>query len=104
MAPLEALDQDIDEESRDEMNYDEDTASHVMDHIYQATSTNPVFQCLYDSAAALMFSEDREIGLCVLFSYDYLVCFHPCLCCFFTQPEEFTEAHPTYIRMREKLG
>ena len=98
------LDSEIDEVSRDEMDYDDTSSSLYLDHIYESTYQNSIFQQLYQRAAALMLSEDKSIGLCVLFSYDYFQCFHECLCCFFETPDEFTENHPTYVRMREKIG
>ena len=99
----EEMDTDIDEVSRDEMNYDDTSTSLYLDHIYESTSHNTLFQKLYECAAALMLSEDKSIGLCVLFSYDYFKYFHECLCCFFETPDEFTEKHPAYMRMREKI-
>lgn len=98
------IDQDIDEVSRDEMDYDDVSTSLLLDHIYESTSHNSLFQQLYECAAALMLSEDKSIGLCVLFSYNYFQYFHKCLCCFFETPDEFTENHPVYLQMREKIG
>lgn len=104
MKSPEEMDSEIDEVSRDEMDYDDTSSSLVLDHIYDKTSQNTLFQQLYERAAVLMLSEDKSIGLCVLFSYHYFKYFHECLCCFFESPAEFTENHPTYLRMREKIG
>lgn len=104
MTSPENIQDDIDDISRDEIDYDDSSASLFLDHIYESTSKNDLFQKLYKCAAALMLSEDKSIGLCVLFSYDYFSFFHNCLCCFFENPDEFTENHPSYIRMREKIG
>lgn len=78
-----ALDEDIDEVSRDELEYDEEAAKQAMDYVFRTTKKNPIFNELYLLAAARMFSTDPEIGLSVLFSYDYLEIFHYCLVSFY---------------------
>ena len=62
-------------ETIDEYNYDSAAIAKYLDHVYDQTHSRPEFQRLYIAAAALMFSEDKEIGLAVLFSYDYLAHF-----------------------------
>ena len=74
---------DIDDETKDEQNYDDMSTSKVLDYIYSITKKNVCFQELYGYAAATMFSTDPEIGLAVLFSYDYFLLFHPLLCSIF---------------------
>jgi hypothetical protein len=74
---------DIDDETKDEQNYDDRSTSKVLDYIYSITKKNACFQELYGYAAATMFSTDPEIGLAVLFSYDYFLLFHPLLCSVF---------------------
>ena len=66
-----AGDVDIDSISRDENLFDFKAMQITMDILYEKTCKSPAFKVLYDLAAARMFSEDREIGLCVLLSYDY---------------------------------
>ena len=68
--------EEIDDITNDENDYDTDSASKAMDFIYEATKTNNVFQILYDSAAGKMLSQDREIGLAILYSYDYMLLFN----------------------------
>lgn len=95
MISRESLDKDLDEVTMDENNYDEEKSKKAMDYVYSRTTNHPLFNHLYEKAAALMFSVDKSIGLCVLFSYDYLHCFHNCLKCFFQEPEQFNEkSHP----------
>lgn len=79
---MEAIesDLDIDSETLDEQNFDENASGRMLNLIYAATKDDLRFQELYDLSAALMFSTDREIGLAVLFSYDYFCFFHPCIC------------------------
>ena len=60
----------IDDETLDENDYDEDSVSAFLDNIYEKTKTEPLFHTLYDAAASKMSSEDREIGLTILLSYD----------------------------------
>jgi len=67
--------EDLDEETLDEMNYDEDSVGIAMNEIYKKTKRIPVFCQIYEIAAGNMFSLDHEIGLAVLLSYDYFPCF-----------------------------
>jgi len=94
---------DLDDETLDEQHYDEDTVSRFLDIVFQNTKTNPLFQTLYDLAAAQMISTDREIGLAVLFSYDYLGAFYPCYCEFIQDPTAFSETNPLYMKLHKML-
>ena len=93
----------IDTETLDELSYDEDAILKEIDSIYETTENNELFQELYDLAAAKMFSLDRTIGNCILFSYDYLYLFHACLCMFLNNPLEFTKSCKYYIQLKMKL-
>ena len=75
----------------------------MMDNIYDNTKKNNHFQILYDIAAARMLSQDREIGLCVLFSYDYLMLFRPCLEEYLKSPETFNNKSVSYENLLRKL-
>jgi hypothetical protein len=70
----------VDEVTRDEWDFDADAMTDLLDTVYDATSKVPAFQSLYLRAAAKMMSDDPEIGLAVLFSYDYFSLFHACVC------------------------
>ena len=61
--------------SYDELLYDEIAMKHGMARIYDNTKDNDKFRELYKLAAGKFFSEDLEIGLCVLLSYDYFADF-----------------------------
>jgi len=61
----------LDEETLDEMNYDETAVEKSMNEIYSRTKDIDVFCELYQIAAGHMFSVDHETGLAVLLSYDY---------------------------------
>ena len=69
---------DIDEESRDEQLYDGIACQKMMDFIFEKTKDIPLWQHLYDKAAGKFISTDREIGLSVLFSYDFFWDFKNC--------------------------
>ena len=85
------------------MRYDQDAVSNAMDYVYDKTKNNALFQKLYDKAAARMISLDREIGLCILFSYDFLPLFRECLDDFMKAPEQFSKTTPSYIALKQKL-
>jgi hypothetical protein len=99
----ESLLEDLDDETRDELEYDESSAIMGMDWIYSKICDNTLFQILFDKAAAKFLSENREIGIAVLLSYDYLALFHNCMRTYLTNPADFTEIHPTYLALFEKL-
>ena len=92
---------DIDEETKDELLYDENTMSAIMDEIFNATKNNELFNELYDLAAARMFSTDRTIGQAVLLSYDYLCFFHNCLASFLKG--SFDNKNEFYLLLKIKL-
>ena len=71
--------EDLDDETEDELLFDENAMIKSMDFIYEKTNNNAYFKELYKIAASKMFSEDENIGLAVLFSYDYLKDFTQCL-------------------------
>ena len=97
------MDQDLDEITRDEQDYDLDAASQKLDFILENTNGHPRFQELYDIAASKMISTDRNIGLSVLFSYDYLALFHRCLCSYFEDPDVFDEANAAFVALKKKI-
>jgi len=94
---------DLDDETRDELEYDEVSAKIAMDWIYATLKTNPLFQDLFLRAAAKFLSEDHEIGIAVLISYDYLDSFHDCIVSFLTCPNDFNKLHSTYLCLSTKL-
>ena len=91
----------LDEETRDENDYDGFMCCKFMDYIYFHTKSHPVFVDLYETAAAVMMSTDTEIGLVVLFSYDYFPLFHLVLCDFFRATK--TTNHHTFTTDNEHV-
>ena len=74
-----SLDPDYDPVTRDELLYESDAMTKGLDNIYERTKDVPEFKKIYEIAAGFMFSVDPNIGLAVIFSYDYFRLFHPCL-------------------------
>lgn len=79
----EIVHSDIDPVSRDELEYDDGAANFAMDYVFDKTRRIPLFIAIYEQAASFMFSTDINIGMAVLFSYDYFLLFHNCLRDFF---------------------
>lgn len=96
---------DIDPISLDENKYDADATTEMLDFVYAATKCQSRFVQIYKHAAGFMFSEDPEIGLAVLFSYDYLVVFHPVLCEFFMNASvSVDDSTPAFKALAKKLA
>jgi len=101
---LETLAQlDLDEETIDELTYDDQAMSAYLDGVYQTTHTHPLFQRLYASAAALMLSTNPEIGLAILFSYDYFGPFYLCYQSYLVDPASFSENNVFYDSLIQRL-
>lgn len=95
---------ELDDETLDEMMYDEKSANDMMDFIFEYTKLKDEFIVLYRQAASFMFSDDINIGLTILFGYDYLDLFHTLLKLVFSNPTESTITQsPEYTRLYNKL-
>lgn len=70
---------DYDAITNDELMYEDDAMSKGLDEIYAMTKDVPDFIHIYTTTAGFMLSTDPNIGLAVVFSYDYFDKFHPCL-------------------------
>lgn len=81
--PWDQMDDDLDEETKDELLFDNNAMSLTMDYIYDKTKNNDFFKEIYLLGAGKMFSTDPNIGLAILFSYDFFDMFHLCLQDFF---------------------
>ena len=81
--PWDQMDDDLDEETKDELLFDNYAMSSTMDYIYDKTKENDFFKEIYLLGASKMFSTDPNIGLAILFSYDFFDLFHLCLQDFF---------------------
>lgn len=81
---------------------DEDFTT-ILDLLYFKTKDQPLFQVVYNKAASFMLSENQEIGLGVLFAFDYLPLFHQMLIAFNALGDRFDDNHPSYINLHKKL-
>jgi hypothetical protein len=88
--------EDIDDETRDELMFDSLQCQLVMNEIFEKTKNHRLWQNIYDKTAAKFFSTDREIGLSVLFCYDFFPGFHDCWKSFLEYPEKFDETNEYY--------
>lgn len=95
--------QDLDEETLDEQHFDMAAASRTMDSIWEFTKGNVLFQRIYKKAAGIMLSQDQEIGLAIMISYDYLDVFHACLQEFNRDPVFFSENNVFYLAVIERF-
>jgi hypothetical protein len=95
---------DIDDVSKDEMIYDDKNVSIGLDFLYAKTKDVKVFHELYLVAASRMLSENTEIGIAVLFSYDYFALFHLCLVDFFNSNETITSDNENYVKLYKKIS
>jgi hypothetical protein len=94
--------QDIDDITKDELNYDEESISRTMDVLFEMTKENSQFRELYELAAGKMLSTDRLTGQAILFSYDYLADFHHCIVAYLENPMEWNE-NIHYIKLKSRL-
>ena len=101
--PAVSLDNDIDIESKDELEYDDSAATEHMDLIYNQTKQNNLFHTIYLKGASFMLSQDVNIGVAIMFSYDYLDIFIPCYIDFCKNPNGFNENTPSYKVLYNKL-
>jgi hypothetical protein len=69
----------IQQQQDGDSDYDDVAASIILDLIYNETNSLPDFNTLYVLAAATMISDDKSIGLAVLFSYTFANKFHECI-------------------------
>lgn len=56
-----------------------DEITQGIDSIYEDIRENSEFCELLEKAANSMLSEERELGLVILFSYDHFPAFHECI-------------------------
>lgn len=70
---------EIDEESKDEMQYDMKQMDEHLTELYEITKSEPKISQLYKKAAAQMLSEDPLIGQVVLCSYHYFNLYFSCM-------------------------
>lgn len=70
---------DYDDETLDEELYENDKTKRALDYVFEKTKGNPIFQKMYLHAAAKLICEQLDLGMTLLFSYDFFATFHKCL-------------------------
>lgn len=83
--------------------YSDESVVQILDRLYFDTKDHPLFQVVYIQAASFMLSENQEIGLSVLFSYDNLPFFHNMLVEFHMLGDRFDDSCPAYVELHKKL-
>jgi len=97
------IDSDIDEESKDEMQYDMKQMDQYLTELYEITQKEPLFLQLYVKAAAQMLSEDPLIGQVVLCSYDYFNLYFSCIWFYLHGGKTSLKGSVEYTRLAEIL-
>ena len=69
---------EMDDETRDELEFDTEKMKEIMEILFLATKEHPFFQELYLHAAGRMFSTDPSIGQAVVCSYDTFSWYYTC--------------------------
>jgi hypothetical protein len=95
---------DLDEISKDEMNYDEKMTEKWVKWVSRQTTDSYELQELYKLASATMMSLDRDTGLAVLFSYDYFKDFHLALSAYLNDKDVYLDLIPSYERLWRRLS
>lgn len=93
------IDPCIDEVTKDEILYDDNAVITLTSKIWEATKNNEDFCELYQLSAGAMFSTDLEIGIVVLFAYDYLRLFYPIIYEYSLHPNMDVDTHPNYDKL-----
>lgn len=86
-------------------NSDDSYSSKLLDIIFEETSDN--LRELYELSSAVMMMESLDIGLAILFSYDYFALFHLCLCDYLALNQEeqtqFSKKNQYYLQLVDKF-
>ena len=84
-------------------DYNEEQMNILMHKLYERIRNNAELSCCMKSVAGVFMSTDEELGLMILFSYDYLAAFYACYYEYMQSPEIFTESTPSYVRVKNLL-
>lgn len=96
--------ENLDEETLDELLFDNKNVLSIFDDIYEKTIDDILFSELYELAAACFISTDKKLGVTVLFAYDYFISFYPLLLDYFSgSHENLKETNKYYIELKTKL-
>lgn len=107
---LSETERDCDSDSEEETDifndlYNNEAITRGFDYVFESTKNNPAFQDLYKTAAGKqLLSEEADLGMVLLFAYDYFPLFHKCLYVFFNNNGEFTNTTDEYVKLKNKLN
>lgn len=90
---------ELDDESKDEMQYDTANMDKGLNDIYDWTKGEKAFQELYKCAAAQFLSEDPLVGQVVCCSYDYFSLYVACLRAFYYYGSSQLVKSEAYVRL-----
>jgi hypothetical protein len=93
----------VDDVSKDEMQYDMKSMDIRLSELFELTKEIPLFQDLYTRAAARMFSEDRLIGQVVLCAYDNFALYYSVIWFFLHGGVRSVEMSNEYQRLSAQL-
>ena len=79
VSEIDIMDTEMDEETKDELEFDMDKMNEVMEILFLATKEHSFFRELYLHAAGRMFSTDPSIGQAVVCSYDTFSWYYTCV-------------------------
>jgi len=83
--------------------YDGTAIENGIAFVFNHTKDNILMQKLFEKSAEILMSDNLEMGLAILFSFDYLILFHKLLFIYFIEPTSFTETNPIYIELLNKI-
>ena len=95
------INKDYDDETIDELLYDEKSTQYKLNEIKNNTENNALFDELYCLAAAKLLSTEKDTGLCILLCYDYFADFVPLYETFLREPDSII---PLYEILKKKLS
>ena len=93
----------VDDVSKDEMQYDMKSMDIRLSELFELTKEIPLFQDLYTRAAARMFSDDRLIGQVVLCAYDNFALYYSVIWFFLHGGVRSVEMSNEYQRLSAQL-
>jgi hypothetical protein len=62
-----------------DFNDDYELLSKAIYNLYERIQDSDVLKMFMEKAAANLMSEDLQLGLCILYSYDYMYLMHECV-------------------------
>lgn len=92
-----------DDETHDELLFDDMAVNRHMTFMMEKTKGNILFDELYHLASAKMFSTNKEIGLCILLSYDFFHDFHHLWNSYIENPQTFSKTNEFFILLQNRL-